>query len=72
MDYDDKPKRGGTVQEQPCPICGNADYEWGNFGERNTRYYIPPGGVYGFGSGQYTEARKCLTCGNLQLFTRGE
>lgn len=60
----------GAPQEKPCPICSGSHYEWGTPGSSNGVYYVPPGGIFGFGGGEGLWARKCLSCGNVQLFSK--
>jgi hypothetical protein len=73
-DYNEKPKRGfgggDPREEAACPICGGTSYEWGKPGSDGGLYYLPQGAIYGFGMGEPLAARKCLSCGNLQIFIR--
>lgn len=55
----------------PCPICGETRYEWGTPGSEGGVYFVPDGSIYGFGGGEGLAARKCLSCGNMQLFIKG-
>jgi hypothetical protein len=70
--YEEKPKRGipTSNREAPCSICNGRDYEWGKPGSEGGLYYLPEGAVFGFGMGERLGARKCLSCGNVQLFIR--
>ncbi len=71
-DFDEKPKR--TVEHDtrhaPCPICGEQEYEWGHPGSSGGVYYLTEGAHFGLGMGEALQARKCLNCGNVQLFIR--
>ena len=58
----------------PCPICGQVNmYEWGYtkpiYGRKLT-FVSKLGNKFGFwlGIGDKMRARKCLWCGNVQLF----
>jgi hypothetical protein len=69
--YDDaKPKRGLNPQTAPCPICHATDYEWGKPGSEGGLYFVPEGTWFGFGQGEPLRLRKCLSCGNVQIFLR--
>ncbi len=63
-------RESGDPQAKPCPICSDSNYEWGTPGSSNGLYYVPPGGIFGFGGGEGLWARKCLSCGNVQLFSK--
>ena len=58
------------LQNKPCPVCSGTQYEWGTPGTSDGLYYIAPGSVFGFGGGEGLWARKCMTCGNVQLFSK--
>jgi hypothetical protein len=70
--YDEKPKRGleSDSREAPCHICSSTSYEWGKPGSEGGVYYLQEGSIFGFGMGEPLAARKCLRCGNVQLFIR--
>ena len=70
MDEAPKPIRKHDPNTIPCLICGETNYEWGTPGSDGGVYYVPQGGIFGFGSGQGLVARKCLSCGNMQLFIK--
>jgi hypothetical protein len=70
---DEKPKRSKSSSPRdntPCPICGDTHYEWGHPGSSGGVYFLPEGASFGFGAGQSLEARKCLRCGNVQIFIK--
>lgn len=70
-DYEEKPKRSsGGNRYAPCPICGEQEYDWGHPGSQGGVYYLPENASFGFGMGEALAARKCLQCGNVQLFIR--
>ncbi len=59
----------------PCPFCAGTSYSWGALrdGRSAVPRFVPDDAPwlsrnFGF-TGQATQARLCLTCGNLQLFT---
>lgn len=70
--YDEKPKRSPRYNPDtsPCVICGGADYEWGHPGSQGGVYFLAGETWFGFGAGEPLRARKCLRCGNVQLFVR--
>lgn len=69
---DEKPKRTPYYgpENTPCPICGEVNYEWGKMGSQGGLYYLPEGAWFGFGMGEPLRARKCLRCGNVQVFLK--
>jgi hypothetical protein len=69
---EEKPKRKPKYDPNtiPCPVCGETDYEWGTPGSDGGVYYLPQGAIFGFGGGEGLAARKCLACGNMQLFIK--
>ncbi len=69
---EEKSKNHLTVDpdEFPCPICGEAEFEWGmsvTYGVSERLHHRATGA--GWGSGQPLNTRKCLHCSNVQLFT---
>src|SRR5262245_40055008 len=63
----DKPKNDFLRPQQPCPICGGTEFEWGRPGGQV--FYIP-GDRWWTGKGrQAIRLRRCLQCNNLQQFT---
>lgn len=75
MEFDEKPKRQGNdpflsheAHNSECIICGNATYEWGRVAGHSRTVYLPYGTWGGIGLGQTIHTRKCLRCGNLQMF----
>lgn len=71
---DEKPK---GKPEYPCPMCGSTDFEWGVAGEGSPRMRFVQREHIGVFGGQFApyydvEARHCLTCRNVQLFTENE
>lgn len=73
MDYEgEKPKRhyNQDLREGACLICGEHGYEWGYPGSQGGVYFLPEGAIFGFGLGEALIARKCLGCGNVQLFVK--
>ncbi len=70
--HHEKPKRGlnNSPKDSPCVICGEEDYEWGHPGSQGGVYYVPISSRFGFGMGEPLRARKCLHCGNIQLFLK--
>lgn len=72
MEFDEKPKRkpqeSDTSRNIPCVICNGVNYEWGRVAANQRLVFLPRGTWGGFGLGQRLEARKCLRCGNIQLF----
>lgn len=73
-DYDEKPKRSPESANRyaPCPICGEQEYDWGHPGSNGGVYYLPENASFGWGMGEALVARKCLQCGNIQLFIRSD
>jgi ribosomal protein S27E len=71
-DYDEKPKRTpeNAFRNAPCVMCGEQEYVWGHPGSQGGVYFVPEGTSFGFGQGQGLVARKCMRCGNVQLFIR--
>jgi hypothetical protein len=65
-DQDNRPQ----LSTYPCPVCDGVDFEWGTPGSEGGVYFVPEGGLFGFGSGQGLWARKCLNCGNVLLFIK--
>lgn len=55
--------------EQPCPICGKAEYAWGRL-EGQLAHVPDDSGVMAkiFPWPQSVQTRICAGCGNLQLF----
>jgi hypothetical protein len=52
--------------DERCPVCNGNTFESGRLAQT---YYIPGRSLWNFTSYQYLRARRCLTCGNIQLFT---
>jgi hypothetical protein len=62
------------AEHRPCPCCGSQSYAWGwlSEGRGEARFLEDDGSLLhelGLG-GERLRARKCLRCGNLQLFAR--
>ncbi|MCU0498893.1 MAG: hypothetical protein MUF87_16195 [Anaerolineae bacterium] len=75
MDYEgEKPKRTYAEDSRAnlCLFCGGDEYEWGHPGSQGGVYFLPQGAIFGFGLGEALDARKCLGCGNVQLFTKSQ
>jgi predicted nucleic-acid-binding Zn-ribbon protein len=70
--YDEKPKRTpeSAARHAPCPLCGAQDYEWGHPGSQGGVYYVPEGVMFGLGQGEALALRKCIKCGNVQIFIK--
>jgi hypothetical protein len=72
MDESEKPLPLNP-RDRPCVICGKSDYEWGQVvvgreSPREWTYFWPDGITLedvDFG----IIARRCTSCGNIQLFT---
>jgi hypothetical protein len=70
MDQYEKPKRDHpNPRNAPCPICGGTRFEWGSARAQGGVVYLPQDKWFGFGFGEPLNARKCLACRNVQLFT---
>lgn len=71
MVVQDKPKRKNDVPvvpvQPPCPVCGMIDFEWGTIYHAS---YMPPNPSV-WSMGQPLKARRCLNCGNVQHFAKG-
>jgi len=69
---EEKPKNleSDPRETTPCHICGSTRYEWGHPGSQGGVYFMPQGAIHGWGGGQPLEARKCLRCGNVQIFIK--
>ena len=70
MDKKSNLKSKHALQKTPCHICGETKYEWGRPGSTGGVYFLPQGTMFGFCSGEGLFARKCLSCGNMQLFIK--
>ena len=54
----------------PCPICGGTDFTWGNLSDASYIRFTKSGFKSFWGIGRKKiAARRCDTCGHLQLFT---
>lgn len=70
---EEKPRRRSLHKPDdfPCPICGESDFEWGYpKGNRGAAIlFSEKQGVDRWKiQGDKMRARKCLSCGNVQLF----
>ncbi len=54
-------------REYPCIICHGKKFEWGRISQ--TVYRADSALLFG---GEVVVARKCMSCGNLQTFVRGD
>lgn len=65
-----KRKRGelANPDNYPCPVCGEADFEWGYPRSEGHLYF----NVVEFmgGKNERLQARVCRSCGNVLLFLR--
>lgn len=52
---------------KPCTVCGSVDYEWGRLASDYLVLFKRPGAL---GKSIEMRARRCLGCGNVQLFTQ--
>lgn len=68
------------IMKEPCIICGNVDYQFGDvaYKQHNAPYTCV---IFRWDEGKkgtirypsvQTYARRCLTCGNVQMFIRPE
>lgn len=54
----------------PCPVCGATGYEWEEVQGENLRFLPDEAGFLKrtFSLAYKMQARRCLDCGNVQLF----
>lgn len=69
---EEKPKSdfSDPREDNPCIICGGTSYQWGRARAEGGVVFVPEGEAFGFGGGIWLDGRKCVRCGNVQLFTR--
>ena len=60
------------AQKIPCPVCGETGYEWGEVQGDHLRFVSSNAGFLKrtFSLSYKMQARRCLACGNVQLFQR--
>lgn len=61
---EEKPKRGESAYRRPCLICDGTAYEWGKYNQNGFVMW----NFMGLMGGQ--RARRCLRCGNVQIFQK--
>jgi hypothetical protein len=60
----------GTKPERPCHLCGGRDYTWGHMFAQGINF-IPEDSHWltkAFRAGMKLRARRCESCGNVQMF----
>jgi hypothetical protein len=69
MGKKEKPKHSNKPNSQyaPCHICESTDFQWGKLW--GTEFFLRDGAEL-FERGKRLQARKCIICGNVQLFTK--
>jgi hypothetical protein len=72
------------VMKEPCIICGNVNYQFGNvvYRDRKNNSAVTNGVLFEWDGGprflgrkllkRNMYARECLVCGNVQMFTQKE
>ena len=63
----DKPKNDFLRPQQPCPICGGTQFEWGRMSGQV--FYAPGDNWWARRGRQAIRIRRCLQCNNLQQFS---
>jgi hypothetical protein len=62
-----KPKNDSLDPQQPCPVCGGQEFEWGRLAGQV--YYIPGFSLWRGKGRQVIKIRRCLQCNNLLQFS---
>ncbi|MCA9892216.1 MAG: hypothetical protein KC615_04500 [Anaerolineae bacterium] len=68
----EKRKNDDQFSEDRCPVCGDNRFEWGKLhtrGENSRIGFKPQDAGFMVGS-MNVDARHCMTCGNVLLFTK--
>ena len=70
----EKRKKDDSHPEDRCPVCGGDQFEWGKLHTRweNTRIGFKAEDTSFLDVSLNVQARHCVTCGNLLLFTEEE
>lgn len=62
---------------RPCPICAGTTFSWGTFSTGGSSDFAfhdqsrtRKAGFVTYSIGEDLRGRRCLTCGNLQIFAR--
>ena len=68
-------KEAGATAGTSCPLCGNSEFTWGRMRGHPVfplKFMWDDAGVLKrcFAGGQTVKARRCDSCGNVQLFAR--
>lgn len=58
----------GSAARQSCPLCGSDRFTWGVAGGTCTLRFKPDNAGF-FSVSTNVKARRCDSCGNIQLFT---
>lgn len=61
-----------VAKEHPCPVCGNAIFEWGVISRFTPMTYRRGFRFFRVDPSLGVKARHCLTCDHLQLFVDEE
>ncbi|SIO14579.1 hypothetical protein SAMN05444166_2692 [Singulisphaera sp. GP187] len=58
--------------ELPCPTCGGRSYSWGILRAQGINFIPDEASLLqkAFRFGSSLRARRCLDCGNIQMFAR--
>jgi hypothetical protein len=64
-------EEAGSAARTSCPLCGNDKYTWGVAGGFHALMFTPDNAGF-FSSPKKLKARRCDSCGNVQLFVAPE